>query len=106
MGMDAVFAIVGDANGYVNHFLGERIELAWRHYSLYIRPNALKRCWIICEHFPEVIDPVSFSRRHYVVIDNLYVCRGIVIVNHFYKRHSLSSRAIRVLSRTSSILRA
>ena len=66
---DAVVAVVGDADGDVNQFLGERIERARAHDLLEAFPGALEQGGIVRDGLPEIIDPIDFARSHNVIVN-------------------------------------
>src|SRR5579864_5011277 len=61
MAGDAVAAAIGDADREVDHFLGQRIERAWRHDLLDALPGALERRRIVRQVFPKVVDVVDIA---------------------------------------------
>jgi len=56
---DAVFALVRDRNGDINHFFGERIELSRSHDLLDVFPSPLEQHRIMRDRLPEIVDPVG-----------------------------------------------
>ena len=72
VGLDAVAAVVGDGDGDVDQFLGERIEGAgFDHDLLDAGPGSLEEFGLVGESAPEVIDEIGFSGGANVVEDCL-----------------------------------
>jgi len=69
VGSDAVVAVVGDTDGDVEKFLGERIERAGRHDLLDAFPSALEKRRVMSDGLPKIVDPVGFTGGHDVVVD-------------------------------------
>ncbi len=69
---DAVVAVVGDADGNVNQFLGERIERAGPHDLFQALPRALEQRGIVGDGLPEIINPIDFASGHDVVVNGAH----------------------------------
>src|SRR6266536_505045 len=76
---DAVSAVVGDADGDVDHFLGEWIERARRHDLLDAFPGALEQGGIVRDGLPKIIDPIGFARNHDVVVNRAHFRAGVLV---------------------------
>ena len=79
MRSDAVVTVVGDADGDVNQFFGERVERAGRHDLLDTFPGALEQYGVVRDSLPEIIDPIGFARGHDVVVDGAHFVRGVLV---------------------------
>jgi len=91
MGGDAILAIVGDADGDVEEFLGQRIESAWRHDGLQILPGALEQCGIVGDGFPEIVDVIGLAGSHDVVVNGFDGGAGILVLDQSERRHEILS---------------
>ncbi len=76
---NAVVAVVGDADGDVNQFLGERIERARSHDLLDTFPGALEQNGIVGDGLSEVVDPIGLARGHDVIVNGAHF-RACVLV--------------------------
>ena len=90
---DAVVAVVGDADGDVEKFLGERIERAGRHDLLDAFPGALEKCGVVGDCFPEIIDPIGLAGGHDVVVDSADFRAGVFVFDQAEGGHDFSRMA-------------
>jgi hypothetical protein len=91
---DAVVAVVGDADGDVEQFLGERVESAGSHDGLEAFPGALQKNRIVGDGFPEIVDVIGFARGHDVVIDSFDGGTGIFVFDQTESGHENCSMHI------------
>ena len=67
---DAVVTTVGHADGNVDQFTDERVQLTGAAHDLFEHcPRPLQRGRMICNGFPEVVDVVRLSSGSNVVVD-------------------------------------
>jgi hypothetical protein len=90
VGSDAVVAIVGDADGDVEQFLGEGIERARSHDLLDAFPSAFEQRGIVGDGLPEIIDPVGLACGHDVVVDGADLRVGILVFDETEGGHERS----------------
>src|SRR5258708_32137003 len=88
MRSDAVFALVRDRDGDINHFFGERIERSGSHDLLDVFPSPLEHYRIVRDRLPEIVDPVRLARRHDVVVNSSDFGAGIGILDKAKDRHA------------------
>jgi hypothetical protein len=86
---DAVVAVVGDADGDVNHFFGERVERAWRHDLLDAFPGAPEQNGIVRDGFPEIVDPIDLACGHDVIVNGAHFRRSVVIFDQSECGHGI-----------------
>ena len=70
-------ALVGGADGEVEHLPGEGIEGSGSHDLFDAFPSAAQSGEIEGQGFPEIVDPVGVASGHDVVIDGAHFGRGI-----------------------------
>ena len=95
VGVDAVAAVVGDGDGDVDEFFGERVECAGGDHDLLDAwPGALEEIGLVGEGSPEVVDEVGFSRGADVVEDGLdaWVGGDFGVGPEFYGGHPKAFR--------------
>ena len=88
VGIDAVLAIVGDAYGDVNEFLGEWVNSARTHDGFQIVPSASQQRWIVSDGFPEIIDVIGFACGHDVVVDGFHFWDGVLVFDQTESGHA------------------
>jgi hypothetical protein len=72
VGVDAVATVIGDGDGDVDEFFGERVERAGSDHDLLdAGPGMLEEIGLIGEGSPEVVNEVGFSGGADVVEDGL-----------------------------------
>jgi hypothetical protein len=76
---DAIGTIVGDADGDVEQFFGERMERARSHGLFQTFPSAVEQSRIVRDDLPEVVDPVDLARGHDVIVNGAHF-RACVLV--------------------------
>ena len=86
---DAVVAIVGDADGDVEEFLGERIEGARAHDLFDAFPGALESGGIVGDGLPEIIDPICLACGHDVVVDSAHFRACVCVLDEAEGRHGI-----------------
>jgi hypothetical protein len=86
---DAIMAVVGDADGHVDEFLGKGIERAGAHNLLDAFPGALQGGGIVSDGFPEIVDPIRLAGGHDVVIDGANFGARVRIFNEAECRHGI-----------------
>jgi hypothetical protein len=87
MGVNAVLAIIGDADGDVEELFGERIERAGIHDGFQIFPGALQKNGVVGNGFPKIVDVVRFARGHDVVVDRFYRWAGVFVFDETESGH-------------------
>ncbi len=76
---DAVITVVGDADGDVNQFLGERIKRSRPHNLLDAFPGAFEQGGIVSDGLPKVVNPIDFARGHDVVVNGAHFQRRVLV---------------------------
>ena len=84
---DAILAIVRDADGEVQEFLGEGVESARSHDGFEVLPGAFEESGIVGDGFPEIVDVIGFACGHDVVVDGLDLRAGIRVFDETESRH-------------------
>jgi|HubBroStandDraft_2_1064218.scaffolds.fasta_scaffold29752_6 hypothetical protein len=97
VGSDAVVAIVGDADGDVEEFLGEWIDCAGSHNGFEGFPGALEEDGIVSDGAPEIVDVVGFASGHDVVVDGFHFGAGVLVIDETKSGHE-NSPSIRGMS--------
>jgi hypothetical protein len=87
---NAVSALVGYANGDVDHFFCQRVERAGSHDLLDRFPSALERSGIVPQRLPEIIDEIGFARSANVVVDGPNFRRRVFVFDEAEGRHGVS----------------
>lgn len=85
--VNAVLAIVGDADSDVEKFLGEWIEGAGAHDGFQVVPGALEESGIVRDGFPEIVDVVGFASGHDVVINGFDRGAGVFVFDEAESGH-------------------
>src|SRR5450756_2140202 len=89
MRSDAVFALVRDRDGDIDHFFGERVERSRSHDLLNVFPSPLEHDRIMRDRLPEIVDPVGLARGHDVVVDGAHFGAGVVVFNEAKDGHAI-----------------
>jgi len=90
MGSDAVVAIVGDADGNVQEFFGQRIDCARPHDGFQVIPGAFEERGIVGDRLPEIIDVIGFARGHDVVVNGFDGGIGVFVFDKAESGHELA----------------
>src|SRR6266849_8427615 len=67
---DAVFALIRDRNGDIDHLFSERVERSRSHDLLNVFPSPLEHDRILRDYLPEIVNPIGLARGHDVVVDS------------------------------------
>jgi hypothetical protein len=87
MRVNAVLAIIGNADSDVEEFLGERIESAGSHDGFEIFPGALEESRVVSDGFPEIVDVVGFAGSQDVVVDGFDGRAGVLVFDEAESGH-------------------
>src|SRR5262249_48048243 len=87
VGRDAVIALVGNADRYINQLLHQRIERSRGHNLLGVFPGALQAGWIVGQRHPEIRDLINFARGLDVVVHGAHFGAGFFVFDETESRH-------------------